>query len=186
MEILSFRIMVDDQDKFIREVEIKATQTFRVLHDFIISNLKLDAKELASFHISDDGWNKLLEISLIDMTGAAKKKKPADENLPKIHLMDKTRVGTYFHTIGQKLIYEYDFLQLHTFLIELIDIETGDEEQTYPHLTFSNGKLDLRDRLKVEQDSEKLKQELLAEFQAMMKNEDDDEDDDFGSDDDDY
>ena len=186
MEILSFRIMVDDQDNFIREVEIKATQTFKVLHDFIVSNLKLDARELASFHISDDNWDKLLEISLIDMTGADKKKKAGDEKLPKVHLMAKTLVGTYFHTIGQKLIYEYDFLQMHTFLIELIDIETGDDEQSYPRLAFSNGTYDLRDKLKVEQDSEKLKQELLAEFQAMMKNEDDDTDDDFGSDEDDY
>jgi hypothetical protein len=186
MEILTFRIMVDDQEKFIREVEIKASQTFKMLHDFIVSNLKLDANELASFHISDDQWNKLLEISLIDMTGAARKKKPSDEKLPKLHLMDKTRVGTYYHTIGQKLIYEYDFLQMHTFLIELIEIETGNEEQSYPHLSFSNGKLDLRSRLKVEQDSEKLKQELLAEFQLMMKNEDEDDEDDFGSNEDDF
>jgi hypothetical protein len=186
MNVFLLRITVDDQDNFIREVQIKANQTFKVLHDFIVKQLKLDTKELASFHVADENWRKLLEISLIDMTGKRSGKAPKGEKLPVIHLMEKTKLESFLFEIGQKIVYEYDFLQMHTFLIEVVDIDVADDTKAYPNLSYTSGRLMLRDKLVIEQDSERLKQELLAEFNLMMKNDEDDDDDDYDLKEDDY
>jgi len=184
MNIFKLRIMADDQDDFIIELEIKSSQTFKVLHDFLVKSLKLNENELASFHIADDNRGSLHEITLLDMTGKDKGVDDNDDKLPNIYLMEKTRLENFISEIGQKIIYEYDFLQLHTFLIEVIDIDTADENEIFPQITFNSGKLSLRDKLSVEQDSEKLKQELLEEFNLMMKNENEPEEyNDIDSDD---
>jgi len=183
MHVFRFRVMVEDQDDFIRELDIKSNQTFKILHDFLVKSLKLDSKELASFHITDDDWQKLQEITLIDMLG---KEKPAGskEKLPKTYLMEKTKLETFFDEIDQKLIWEYNFLHLHTFMLELIDIDAVNDLKAYPFMSYNSGKLSLREKLTVEEDSEKLKQELLKEFNSILNNDDDDdEDDDIDNDD---
>jgi len=182
MHVFRFRVMVEDQDDFIRELDIKSNQTFKTLHDFLVKSLKLDSKELASFHIADDDWQKLQEITLIDMLG---KEKPAEskEKLPKTYLMEKTKLDTFFDEIDQRLIWEYNFLHMHTFMLELIDIDAVNDLKAYPFMSYNSGKLSLREKLTVEEDSEKLKQELLKEFNSMLNDDDDDEDDDIENDD---
>lgn len=184
MNIFRIRILVDDQDDFIREIEVKSNQTFKVLHDFIVKSLKLGGDELASFHITDESWNKLQEITLIDMTGLKDKKVKTPEDLPSILIMDKTRLDAFLFEIDQKMIYEYDFLQMHTFRLEVIDIDVADAKTPYPNVSFSKGKLSLEDSVKVEKDPEKLKSSLLAEFNSMINNKDDDDDNDYDVDDD--
>ncbi|MCF8366795.1 MAG: plasmid pRiA4b ORF-3 family protein [Bacteroidales bacterium] len=183
MSVFRLRVMVEDQDDFIREVDIKSNQTFRVLHDFLVKSLNLDSKELASFHITDDNWRKLQEITLIDMSGKGKIPVPKGDKLPLTYVMDKSKLEMFLDEIDQKMIYEYDFLQMHTFMIELIDIDVVDEKKAYPFISYSNGRLSLREKLNVEKDAEKLKQELLKEFNAMMNDDDEDDDNDIDSDD---
>lgn len=184
MNVFRLRIMIEDQEDFIREVDIKSNQTFRTLHDFLIKSLKLDTRELASFHITDDNWRKMQEITLIDMSGKDKAVSKKGEKLPETYLMDKVKLEHFLDEIDQKLIWEYDFLQMHTFMLELIDIDSVDEKKAYPFISYSSGRLSLREKLSVEKDAEKLKQELLKEFNAMINNDDDDDDDnDLDSDD---
>ena len=183
MSVFKFRIQVDDQDDFLREVEIKSNQTFYQLHDFMVKNLKLGGKELASFHVAGERWEKLQEITLIDMSGEEDKNVKASDDTRTIFLMDQTPIERFIKEIDQKLIYEYDFLQMRTFLLELVDITHEDRRVKYPRLTFSRGKIQLEDNVRVEKDSEKLKEYLLKEFNSIIKG---DFEDDFDSDDDDY
>jgi hypothetical protein len=178
MDALRIRIWIDGQDNFIREVQIKSNQYFKDLHVFLVKSLGLDARELASFHIADDNWKKAQEISLIDMWG-----KSEDKNQPaqKVYEMGKTRLDTFLMQMDQKLIYEYDFLQMHTFKLEVVDITGVDEGKKYPYMATSYGTLQLQQNVEVEDDAEKLKQELLDEFSALQE---DDDDYDFGLDDD--
>jgi hypothetical protein len=189
MNIYKFHLVTDEQDDFLREIEVRGNQTFRQLHDFFVKNLNLKKDELASFFLVDDFWNRMVEITLIDM---AVETKPDDEDgdaEPEIHLMDEVKIERFVKEIGQKLIYEYDFLQLHAFQLELVGFVESVPRRHYPHIAAAEGTLELRDNLDIE-DTERLKEELLSEFESLVRNDMDDEDDD-GSDsdsdnDDDY
>jgi hypothetical protein len=181
MKILKIRMTAENQDDFVREFDIKANATFKALHDFIVKNLKLDKKELASFFISDDYWNKNQEITLVDMMAAGTPEKETDKDKPTYLLMDKVKLEHFINDIDDKIIYEYDFLQMHIFLLEVFDIVNVDAAPASPMLTYSEGQFETEERLKIENDPEKLKQELLRDFDNL----DSDEDEDLGSWDDD-
>lgn len=181
MSILKFRIQADDQNDFVREVEMKSDQTFKDLHDFIIKNQNLDNQELASFHVANESWEKLQEITLIDMLGDFDKNLHEGDENHSFYIMADTRLDQFLNKIDQKLIYEYDFLQLRTFFLEVTDIYPENKRHKYPRLVFSRGKYHLHDNVKVEKDSEKLKLELLQEYNSLVKG---DHDDYFGGDDD--
>jgi len=181
MSVLKFRIQADDQEDFVREVEIKSDQTFKDLHDFIVNNQKLKGDELASFHVANDLWERQQEITLIDMTGDFDKMVNEGDEVQTFYVMSDTRLDQFLTQIDQKLIYEYDFLQMRTFLLEVADIFPENKRHKYPRLVLSRGKYHLDENVKVEKDSEKLRQELLKDFNLMVKG---DHDDDFGSDDD--
>lgn len=171
MNALRIRIWIDGQENFIREIEIKSNQYFIDLHNFLVQSLKLDANELASFHVVDDNWQKLREISLINMWG---KSDDISQQGQKGYEMGKTRLDTFLVQMDQKLIYEYDFMQMHTFKLEVVDVTGVDESVKYPYMATSFGILQLPENLEVESDSEKLKKELLKEFDALNADEEDD------------
>jgi hypothetical protein len=183
MKVYKFRLETEDQDDFVRDIEVKSNDTFKDLHDFILKTLKLSGKELASFHIANDNWEKLIEITLIDMSGEADKELKNDDQVQTIFVMSETILDRFFDEIGQKMVYEYDFLEMDTFQIELLDISKPDKKATYPRISLSKGTLDKKQKFGVEKDSEKLKAELLSEFDSMMKDDDDDDDDNYLDDD---
>jgi len=181
MSVLKFRIQADDQNDFVREVEIKSDQTFKDLHDFIVNNQKLNGNELASFHVANESWEKEQEITLIDMSGDFDKALSDGDEVQIFYVMSDTRLDQFITRIDQKLIYEYDFLQMRTYLLEVADISEEDRRVKYPRLVFSRGKYHIDENIKVEKDSEKLRQDLLKDFNLMVKG---DHDDDYGIDDD--
>lgn len=164
----------EHHDNFLREFEVKASATFKNLHDFFVKNLQLDRRELASFFISDENWNKLQEITLVDMmaTDPSTKKK---EKAPAIMLMDKVKLEQYISDVDDKMIYTYDFLQMHTFLLEVIDVSHDETASPTPRLTYSSGKFNSNENLKIENDPEKLKQQLLKDFEMMTKDDEEEE-----------
>ncbi|HZK09117.1 MAG TPA: hypothetical protein VFC92_13095 [Bacteroidales bacterium] len=183
MNIYTFRLVIDEQDDFLREIEVRGNQTFRQLHDFLIKNLNLKKDELTSFFIVDDFWNRLLEITLIDMAVDPSPDDESDKVIPEVYLMDEVKIERFVKEIGQKLIYEYDFLQLHGFRLELTKLVESVPRRRYPFIAASKGTLVLQDNLRIEDDAQRLKQELLDEFDALV-GEDMDDDDDQGTDDD--
>ena len=123
------------------------------------------------------------------MAVEAKSDDEEDQVTPEVYLMDEVKIERFVKELGQKLIYEYDFLQLHAFQLELTEFIEAVAHRHYPHITASKGTLELKDNLNIE-DTQRLKQELLSEFESLVRNDMDDEDDD-GSDsesdnDDDY
>ncbi|MEZ5082068.1 MAG: hypothetical protein R2750_01225 [Bacteroidales bacterium] len=67
MHIYKFRMLSGENDDFVRDIEIQASQTFKHFHDIINDCIVMKGNELASFHICDQKWNKNTEITLIDM-----------------------------------------------------------------------------------------------------------------------
>jgi hypothetical protein len=168
MNVLKLRILVEDQDDFVREIEIKSNQTFKDLHDIIVKSAKFSGNELASFYLSNDEWEKLTEITLIDMSGDVDAELGDEDVVHTIFLMEKTMLDEFLDEPDQKMVYEYDFLHLHTFLIELIDILPENGKSLYPKITLSKGTLNSIDKIVVEKNPDKLKEELLKEFNSMI------------------
>jgi hypothetical protein len=111
------RVVLDTEEDVIRDVKISSTEKLFTLHQSIIKAFNLSEGEMASFYISNDDWEQGEEISLLDFGST-----PGRE----AKQMDNTLVQKALPDTGGKMIYVYDFLNLWTFYIEVLDIEDKD------------------------------------------------------------
>ena len=148
MQAYRFRLLHDDQEDFIRDIEIKPGQTFRDFHDIIMKSVGLEGQELASFFVCDRKWNKTKEITLINMMTEAESTADTldDDDAPvkvriPVSVMDEVKVRDVIEDPHQRLLYEYDFLNPRTFFIELTRILDADEKKVYPLCVRQEGTL---------------------------------------------
>ena len=144
MHAYRFRILTDEQDEFVRDVEIMANQTFLDFHNYLVRLLEFDSNELASFSICNSKWFKLSEITLLDME--VENDDEDDDEFKKVdkmktYLMSDARLNTFIEDPHQRLVYEYDFLNLRTFYLELTKILPAEPGIQYPRCVFSEGNL---------------------------------------------
>jgi hypothetical protein len=139
MYTYKFRLFFDEVEDFVRDFEISAEHSFLDFHHAIIQSINgLDGNELASFYLCDNTWHKIREITLIDM--GDKEEDAEKQQLPKI-TMGEAVLSDLIDDPHQLLMYEYDFLNLKTFFIELIKSSESSDEFTYPRCTASIGEL---------------------------------------------
>jgi len=121
------------KDDVFRDIEIRANQTLWHLHQGIRSACSFKTEEMASFYYCDDEWNQQEEIPLEDMTDDRSGETMSDiyvkEALPKV---------------GSKLLYVYDFLDMWSFYVELIEIGEKKPSINYPLTVFRFGKIPLK------------------------------------------
>lgn len=148
MQAYRFRLLHDDQEDFIRDIEIKPGQSFRDFHDIILKSVGLEGQELASFFVCDRKWNKTKEITLINMMTEAESTADSldDDDAPvkvriPVSVMDEVKVRDVIEDPHQRLLYEYDFLNPRTFFIELTRILDADEKKVYPLCVRQEGTL---------------------------------------------
>ena len=126
--IYRIRAILDTETDVIRDFEIEATATLEELHDAVSQSFGFAGNEMASFYRSDENWAQGEELPLVDM-GVGEK--PLNERpLNKILSENENR-----------LIYVYDFLNLWTFFVELIETAEIDHLKGYPSLIFSHGEV---------------------------------------------
>ena len=126
--IYRMRVILDTETDVIRDFEIEATATLEELHDAVSQSFGFAGNEMASFYRSDENWAQGEELPLVDM-GVGEK--PLNERpLNKILTENENR-----------LIYVYDFLNLWTFFVELIETAEKDHLKGYPSLIFSHGEV---------------------------------------------
>ncbi|MDR0940754.1 MAG: plasmid pRiA4b ORF-3 family protein, partial [Bacteroidales bacterium] len=106
------RIISDENELFVRTIEISETDTFLSLHNAIQQACDYDESQMASFFISNDDWDKLQEITLMDM---------CDEET-KTLAMDSTILNEHIKQVDDKLIYVFDFFADRAMVITLTDI----------------------------------------------------------------
>ncbi|NVO18369.1 MAG: hypothetical protein HXX13_01640 [Bacteroidetes bacterium] len=147
MQAYRFRILYDDQEDFLRDIEIKPGQTFKEFHDIILKSVDLEGKELASFFVCDRKWNKQTEITLINMMEHDENPKheddedsPSSAHIP-VSVMDEVKIRDVIEDPHQRFLFEYDFLNPRTFFIELIRILDADEKKVYPVCVKQEGAL---------------------------------------------
>ncbi len=142
MLIYKFRATFENQDEFLREIELRADQTFEDFHQAILGNLGLDPGMLASFYMCDHRYRKLREIHLIDNESAPI---VLDDDLEqetlgkKPLLMHECALKDFIDDPHQRLMFVYDQLNNWTFFIEMIKILPADKATVYPRFSKSVG-----------------------------------------------
>ena len=125
MKAYRFRILTDANEEFLREIDVLASQTFEDFHNILVESCKFKGNELASFYICDHAWRKKSEIALVDMNF---------DDHSTVSIMKNTKLNAAIFDPHQKLIYVYDFMNMHTFEIELIKIQDEDAKIRYPYI----------------------------------------------------
>ena len=138
MHIYKFRMLSDENENFIRDIEIQATQTFSDFHNTISDCVEVNGNELASFHICDQKWQKMEEITLLDMGEDVKKENNAEKIVAVMN--DAVITRSYFRA-QPKTFYEYDFLNMKTFFIELLSVSKQKGEGNFPRCTFKRSEI---------------------------------------------
>ena len=147
MYTYKFRLFFDEVEDFVRDYEIFAKQTFKDLHDVIIKSIAgLDGQELASFYICDGRWERQREITLIDMnmdenSDVLLENKGNGETYISKTIMSDGVLSDFIEDPHQRLIYEYNFLNINTFYLELLKTFESEKTVKYPRCTHSVGEM---------------------------------------------
>ncbi len=132
MALYRFRVLIDDASEAFRDIEIRSNQTFHDFHKAIKQAFGFIGDEMACFYVSDDMWNKGVEIPLADMGFAEEGTIPP--------LMTDTQIGDHMRDVQQRFVYAYDFLHMWMFMVELIQASDPVKGARYPKVVLAMGK----------------------------------------------
>ncbi|MDD2277492.1 MAG: hypothetical protein PHD06_01295 [Bacteroidales bacterium] len=128
--IFKFRVISGDEKAFLREYEVSGEKTFLDFHDFIQEDLGYDTMQLTSFFLTDELWNKGLELTLIDMENDAG---------PAAIPMDSVKISDLLKHKKERLLYVFDIFSDRCFFMELADIFEPETNVIYPLCKVSVG-----------------------------------------------
>ncbi len=131
MNILHFRVVVDNTDGVFRDIHIARTANFQSFHDAITKAFEFSGMEMASFYMSNDDWDKGEEIALMDIM--------VDPGEEPVRIMADTAMNELVGAVGDKMIYLYDFMRMWIFYVELIGVSEESDAITYPNIALSVG-----------------------------------------------
>ena len=126
--IYHFRLILDTKEDIFRDIAIEENATFEDFHNAITQAFGFGGSEMAVFYESDDDWKQGDSISLFDIGEADARR------------MSDILLNVVFPHIN-KMLYIYDFLNLWTFFVELIETDEPKPGNTYPMLLFSHGEV---------------------------------------------
>ena len=131
--IYRFRVILDNDtdDDIFRDIEINKSNNLEDFHNSITQSFGFEGNEMASFYLSDQEWNQGEEISLFDLGDVGETNR----------LMSDVLLDSVTDKNNNRLIFVYDFLNLWTFLIELVEIVELTSGVNYPNLIFSKGQI---------------------------------------------
>lgn len=127
--IIKLRIILEAEENVFRDLEIKTDQNLLELHHGIKKAFDLKGEEMSSFYLSNDDWYQGSEIPLEDVS--------EDD---KIETMADIKIGQVIPEKGNKMIFVYDFLNLWTFYVEVVETEVISANAEFPAVVFSYGK----------------------------------------------
>lgn len=130
MKLFRFNITLENNEDLVRVLDLPEDHTFEDLYNAVLQSVGFDNTQLGSIYVCNDNWEKKVEITLIDMD--------ADEG-DLIPIMHDTALDDYIHAVGQKLVFEYDFVLMWRFFIQVQEILEGDKKTKYPRIVESIG-----------------------------------------------
>lgn len=105
------RAILDTQEDIIRTILVNDIINLEELHLIIAKSFGFEGDEMASFYRSDEDWNQGEEIPLFNMADAG-------EDIS----MENCILNETLPNENDKLIYVYDFLNLWTFYVDVVEI----------------------------------------------------------------
>lgn len=121
------RVILDAEEDVIRTILVDSDSNLEQLHQTINTAFGFDNTEMASFYLADEEWNEGEEISLFDMD---------TDQLT----MQNCIVKSILPNVDSKLIYVYDFMNMWTFYVEVLEINTPSEKDL-PKVILTVGKM---------------------------------------------
>lgn len=160
--VYKIRIILDTKEDIFRDVEIREKQTLWNLHLGIKSAFSLMGEDLSLFSILDEEGTVVKTVPLEDMS---------DDGEGEI--MSDVYITEVFENAGDKIHFQYGFMDLWEFFCELVEIIDEKPAVNYPITVFRFGKMPLKAPAKSTAKSKKNSVSPMS-------------DDDFGSFDDTY
>lgn len=155
--IYKIRVILNIKEDVIRDFAIQKTDTLENFHNLITDAFGFTGNEMASFYRSDEEWIQGDEFPLFDMSEGSNGVTP----------MCDITIDQVLKSKKDKLIYVYDFFNMWSFYVDVIDIDFNQKGLETPSLLFSLGS------------APNEAPEIKFESQDLSKNDfDDDEDED--------
>lgn len=126
--MFKIRVILDVKEDVLRDLLIEGNANLEQLHFAITKAFGFNGHEMASFYKADSQWNQGDEIPLFEM----------EDDKPSMQTCVLNKILT---KKGDKLIYVYDFMELWTFFVELIDVMKPSENFAEPKVMASVGKV---------------------------------------------
>lgn len=128
--IYTFHILNQDDEKFVRVIEIDEEDTFMSFHTAIQEAVNFDKSQLASFYLLNENWEKEKEVTIMDMS--------MDDDEESL-IMDQVKINELVKTEDNDLVYVFDFMSDRSFICVLEEIQKGKEDVNYPVCSHSEG-----------------------------------------------
>lgn len=140
MAVYRFRIVFEDHEDVVREIDILGKQTYEDFHRAIQEAIGFDGLKDASFFMSDDFWRKGQELALNPPPqNDDDDDYPSSRKKQEIRPMSKAKIAEYIEDPHQKMVYVSDPQVKWTLLIELSKIVPDDPKANYPKTAKSEG-----------------------------------------------
>jgi hypothetical protein len=152
------RIILDTKEDVLRTILVDDTIDLESLHYTIAKAFGFEGQEMASFYRTDDEWNQGEEIPLFNMAEAGE-----------AISMQTCILNETLPDENNKLIYVYDFLNMWTFYVDVVEINE-DQRTDLPQTILEVGEIP----------SEAPEKEFVADKLGNEFDDEDDLDDDFG------
>ncbi|MDB2385073.1 plasmid pRiA4b ORF-3 family protein [Polaribacter sp.] len=123
------RVILDTKEDVIRTISVDNHINLEDLHSVIANAFGFEGQEMASFYKTDDEWNQGEEIPLFDMAEAGQG-----------ICMTSCFIKDILPKEESKLIYVYDFLNMWTFYVETLEINS-ETSSDLPKTILSIGKI---------------------------------------------
>ena len=123
------RVILDVKEDVIRTILVENSINLEELHTTIAKAFGFEGQEMASFYRTDEEWNQGEEIPLFNMAEAGK------AISMQICILNET-----LPLENDKLIYVYDFLNMWTFYVDVIEI-LDEKRNDLPQTILSVGEI---------------------------------------------
>ena len=126
--IYRVRIIFDNDKDILRDIELESSINLEKFHKIILKSFGIVGNELASFYKSNERWEFNEEKPLVNFE-------------KKSQTMESIKISSILTLKKNKLLYVYDYLNLNTFFIELVEICKTIPNTKYPNIIFSEGEI---------------------------------------------
>lgn len=125
--VFRFRMLSDENDRFVRDYEVLYDTTLLDFHHFILDSLEYE-ECMASFFTADDRWEKQREFTLLDMGDGSGEGPEAMENVT---------LGQIIHNNRDRLIYLFDIFGNRAYYLELTGASEAEKGAAYPREIYA-------------------------------------------------